>query len=136
MDLQHAIQILRERPGAVGVDGSFGQATAFLAGADAGSDGALLIGFREWLVVRAGVGNNLTWRGLVLNLSRPEEASGVAPVDEDSRLVQVLLDLLSDFHEVRSDADGLLHIYDWYIKWLRRQDWYSPSSPAYLDHPE
>ncbi|MEV4758783.1 hypothetical protein AB0J86_27310 [Micromonospora sp. NPDC049559] len=129
MQLQRTLELLRTRPGMLGVDGSFGQTVAFLAGMDAGQNGGLLRGFREWLVVRLGDGANLTWRGLILRLTFPDGClGGVAnlSVEDEQRAISVLFDQLTAFLAVRDSADGLLNVYDSYLKWLRSQDWYMP----------
>jgi hypothetical protein len=121
----------------LGLDGSFGQAAAFLEGVNAGQGGSWLAGFREWLIVQAGVGFNLTWRGLVLHLAFPSGLVGGAgsPLseDDDKVVTAVLFRELDKFLEIRNTADGLVKIYDLYLKWLRKQEWYEPGSPNYLD---
>src|SRR5689334_22386721 len=64
---------ISRRAGPCGLDGSFEQFTTFVSGVDAGNDWQLLTGFREWLIVRLGYGNNLTWPGHVLWLAFPED---------------------------------------------------------------
>lgn len=140
MDTARILEYLRSRPGIVGLDGSFGQVAAFVEGVNAAQDGLFLTGFREWLIVRAGVGANLTWRGLVLLLAFPEECearnSALRSPDKDRQAAATLIGLLFDFLEVRSAPDGFVKIYDSYTKWLRRQEWYSPQNPSYLDREE
>ncbi|MEU7846715.1 hypothetical protein AB0B74_12135 [Micromonospora parva] len=136
MELQRTLEVLRRRPGMLGIDGSFGQTAAFLEGVNAGQQGGLLQGFREWLVVQVGDGANLTWRALVLRLANGESVGGGLEglsADDERRITTVLFDQLDQFLAVRESTDGLLKIYDNYLKWLRRQDWYTPNSQSYLD---
>ncbi len=137
MDVGRTLDFLRSRPGLLGLDGSFGQHAAFVDGINAGQDGGFLLGFREWLIVRADVGANLTWRGLVLRLSLPNGAESGnlsnLSADEDKQIAAAFVELLSEFIDAREKPDGYVRIYDSYLKWLRGQEWYSPSSPAFLD---
>jgi hypothetical protein len=139
MKFDDVIGILRKHPGTLGLDGSFGQATAFLLGLDAGNDGCLLVGFREWLVVRLGDGANLGWPALVAHLATPQgpdlRVLRALSGEDNLRLVRTMCDLLDEFLLERSQADGLLKIFDRYLKWLRAQEWYGPASPSYLDLP-
>src|SRR5690349_12307950 len=59
VDLRTHVAAVGKRPGMYGLDGSFGQFTAYLNGMDAGTDGRALAGFREWLVMRFDDGDNL-----------------------------------------------------------------------------
>jgi hypothetical protein len=53
----------------------FNVAAGFLQGYDLATEGGLLIGFREWLILQVGYGNNLSWPELVLTLIFPEVRS-------------------------------------------------------------
>jgi hypothetical protein len=53
MDLASRVEDALRRPHAYGIR-SPGEATAFLVGVDAGSDGRLLVGFGDWLARRRG----------------------------------------------------------------------------------
>src|SRR5688572_4551159 len=43
---------------------TYAVAAAFVLGYDQACEGGVLVGFREWLVVRVGTGPNLNWIGL------------------------------------------------------------------------
>ncbi len=136
MDLKRTLELLRDHPAVLGVDGSFGQAAAFIEGVNVGQQGGMLAGFREWLVFRAGDGANLNWRGLLLRLALPDGyQGGLAGLssDDEQKLIGMLFDQLGEFLAARESADGLLRIYDAYLKWLRNQDWYTSDSPSYLE---
>jgi hypothetical protein len=117
-----------KRPGLYGLDGSYGQICAFLAGADAVTDGLPLTGFREFLVVRAGLGNNLTWQGLVLRLAFPAVATGwpalLQTVDGNRTAVRTLFALLDEFLVTRAGVDGPARIVEEYQAWLEQQSWH------------
>jgi hypothetical protein len=118
------------RPGLYGLDGSYGQFCAFLTGADAVADGLPLTGFREFLVVRLGDGNNLTWAGLVLRLAFPAARTGwpdLARTPEGDRMaVRTLFRLLDEFLTTRADVDGPARIVEEYEAWLNTQSWHRP----------
>ncbi len=135
MDRDRTLDMLANRPGMLGLDGSFGQRAAFVEGLDTASDGSFLVGFREWLIVRAGFGNNLTWQGLVLHLALDgwgERESLAKRTAEDEVVAgRVLVDLLVQFLSERDAPYGLIKIHDRYLTWLRAQDWYRPVQPQY-----
>jgi len=138
MDEDSLIEHLEKRPAMFGLDGSFREVSIFLEGVDLAKEGALLSGFREWLVVEVGAGNNLSWKALVLRLAFPDGVPasnivrGLAPSD-DQMAAEKLFDVLSRYRTARRRQNGLLQIFDSYLKWLRRQEWYGPGSPHYLD---
>ncbi len=106
-----------------GLDGSYAQFCVFVDGVDYGNDGALLAGFREWLVTRAGKGDNLVWRSLVLHLAFPGDNRPCAdPRDspETNRVaVDLLFALLDEYLVLRAEHDGLVKIFDGYLGWLK-----------------
>lgn len=114
---------------------SFDAAVAYVEGADMVSNGGLLNGFREWLVIRVGDGDDLVWWALVLMLAFPEADSPrveLAKCDDQQRLINHLFDLLEDFYQERQD-EGLRKIYLDYEKWMRKQSWYKPGWPTWID---
>ena len=122
MDYRTLFANVRRRPGLYGLDGSFGQYCAFLTGLDTGNAGQLLVGLREWLVVRVGTGNNLVWPALVKHAAFP----GQHPFQglDEQHLVDTLFDLLDEFWEIRSRHDGTTRVFDEYLTWLKAQSWY------------
>ncbi|WP_157978990.1 MULTISPECIES: hypothetical protein [Nocardia] len=127
MDYRQLFVEISKRPGIYGLDGSFGQFVAFLNGVDAGNDWRLLTGFREWLVVRLGDGNNLVWSGLVLHLAFPSQQSGwrelVADPQDNRIAVDMLFGLLDEFLTRRTEHGELVRIFDEYLTWLKAQSW-------------
>jgi len=130
MDYRAHFEAVRRRPQLYGLDGSYGQFCAYLAGADAGNDGRLLTGFRELLVTRLGDANNLSWKGLVIQLARPAGlASGreaVESAERDPAVIAKLFELLDEFLELTGNPNGVVRIYDEYSTWLKAQKWYRP----------
>jgi hypothetical protein len=130
MEYQKLIKNIRLRPQMYGLDGSFGQYTAYVHGLDDGNNQLLLTGFREWLIVRLNGGNNLEWSGLVLHLAFPEQDDFPAGTLEDPErnraATQTFFQCLGDFFEARGNHNGLVQIYDAYLAWLKAQSWYKP----------
>ena len=130
MEYRAHFEAIRRRPQLYGLDGSYGQFCAYLAGADVGNDGRLLTGFRELLVTRLRGGNNLSWKGLVIHLARPDGAAAgreaVESAERDPAVIAKLFELLDEFLELTVRPDGLVRIYDEYSTWLKTQEWYRP----------
>jgi hypothetical protein len=126
MDYRELFSQVHRRSGMFGLDGSFKMATAFVTGCDAGNAWCLLNGFREWLVVKLGHGNNLAWPGVVLQICFPNEPSAWAPysLDEqhDPAATEALFALLDEFLEVRGQHDGLRRIFEEHGRWLEQQE--------------
>jgi hypothetical protein len=108
-----------------GLDGSFQDFCAFLHGVDAGNAGRLLTGFREMLVVKVGLGTNLTWPALVLRLSFPETESKhrelLTDQDRGRVAVDTLFDALAEFRRRTSAPDGLLAVFGEYLRFTRAE---------------
>jgi hypothetical protein len=130
------LDAVRHRPEMLGLDRSFGQAMAYIAGFDQAHNGDFLAGFREWLITRVGTGSNWAWQGLVRYIAFPDIKTWELPPGEDRQAKEVFLDLLTEFLAIRGKRDGRLRIYDSYGKWLRAQSWYRPGSDDYLDDDE
>lgn len=94
---------------------SFDTAVAYLMGYDAALRGGLLFGFREWLVVRLGAGNNLAWTELAHDLLLQQ-----SPGMEEHELVRPLFHLLDEFLvEVGPRKAGLGGILQAHREWLQ-----------------
>ncbi|MEU4157709.1 hypothetical protein [Actinoplanes sp. NPDC026670] len=87
-----------------------------MLGFDAAMSGGLLSGFREWLIVRLDDGNNLAWPALA------ERA--VAESSDFDAPMETLFALLDDFLAVKESHNGLARIFEAYLEWLKRQQWY------------
>jgi hypothetical protein len=100
---------------------TYAAVVGFVSGYDAGCAGGLLLGFREWLVLRLGLGSNLGWPTLALHVAFPAARSVDATVLDGSNAhrhaIDTLFDLLFEFDELRSDRDGLKDLYVRYQKW-------------------
>lgn len=136
MALPEPIRLLPEAPGLFFSPTEYDVAAAFLSGYNLAVGGSLLRGFDEWLVVRVGFGNNLSWPALVLRLTFPRSQSPREQLQEPGMqelAVKSLLALLIEFTEEKESPRGLFRILLKHQRWLESQDWYGPSSPDYLD---
>jgi hypothetical protein len=113
----------------------FNVVVAFIDGFNLACYGGLLVGFHQWLVATLGHGNNRPWDALVLELTFPKAR---IPNDELAKpgnqkvAVDALFELLETFMQERQSPEGLRRIFVRYEAWLKRQEWYVPSSPQWL----
>jgi hypothetical protein len=121
MDYRKLTADVHQRPSAYGLDGSYGQAVAFITGCDAGNDWGLLTGFPQWLAMKLGQGANLAWPVLVLRLAFPSEtgqptARSLSPQHND-HAVATLFGLLDEFLEARQGPRGAISVLAPYFEW-------------------
>ncbi len=94
-------------------DATYGAVAAFVLGYDIASEGGVLVGFREWLIPRVGVGNNLGWSALVLRLAFPEAVDPSATVGASSEMqrhaIDVLFRLVAEFDDLRRSGRSMPH---------------------------
>lgn len=114
---------IRQQPAMHGIDGSFATTTAFVLGCDAGTSWSMLAGFHEWLVVRLGRGQDLTWPALVRHLAPAGWVHPLTP-HADIEAVATLFQLLGEFLDQREQPDSLARIFRDYQSWLNTQSWY------------
>jgi hypothetical protein len=128
MEYRTLFRNLHRRPGLYGLDGSYAQFCVFIDGVDYGNDRGLLTGFREWLVLRAGKGDNLIWRALVLHLALPGEAQPSREPSDGPEANEIAVDtlfaLLDEFLGWREEPRKLIEVFDQYLTWRRAQSWY------------
>ncbi|WP_189266598.1 hypothetical protein [Streptomyces fuscichromogenes] len=114
---------VHRRPGSYGLDGSYGQAVAFIMGCDAGNAWGLLVGFPEWLAMKAGGGANLVWSALVLRIAFPGPtvvtAAETLDQQHDEHAVGALFGLLDEFLADRKGSRGAAAIVSSYLDWQR-----------------
>lgn len=127
MDYRKLFADVHRRPGLFGLDGSFHDFTVFVRGCEAGNDGQLLAGFREWLVARCRDGNNLVWEALVLRQAFPDGPPRREQLEADPELGRAAADtlfrLLDDYLRRRDEPGGLAKVFDEYLTWLKAQSW-------------
>jgi hypothetical protein len=85
---------------------TYGEVVAFIDGYNTACEGGPLMGFREWLALKQGFGQNLAWSGLVLDLAFPTapDAERVlsGALDLERNAITKLFALLREFFEERS----------------------------------
>ncbi len=52
--------------------------------------------------------------------------------DDHNAAIEFLFATLDQFLDERDEWGGMRRVYVAYERWLRRQDWYGPSSPAWI----
>ena len=133
MSLPEVLANLRKRPGMYIRPATYDTAVAFVDGYDAAARRGLLVGFHEWLVVKLGGGNNLAWPALVSDLmQRTTAVKELKTPDDHKAAIEFLFATLEQFLDERDEWSGMRRIYVAYERWLRRQDWYGPSSPSWI----
>src|SRR5438309_712191 len=121
MGLPYVLEKLRDRPGMFIPKVDFDVVAAFITGFNQATRGGLLAGFREWLVVRCGDGNNLPWPALVLRLTFPDAESPdrcLLQGGNQKFAVDRLFDLLQAYFQEKESPDGMRRIYVRYERWL------------------
>ena len=136
MDHRQMLRSVRLRPGMYfgGSTLRYDQLVAFVTGVDVGSQGALLAGFRELLVLKYDGGSNLAWFALVVRLRVPDASIPLGPED-DQAAVDGLFDLLDEFLAETGAAFGPARIYHEYFLWLQQQSWYKPELERFRVYP-
>lgn len=130
---------IRSHRGMYFIGESVDEAVAFINGFDLARNEALLLGFREWLVVRVGEGWNLSWPPMVQmfatkraeNVHQGENKRGsTARRDLVDEVLCTLLEFLED-----KEKRGLRSVYLDFQHWLEQQNWYGPKSPDWYEPP-
>lgn len=94
---------------------------AYIEGLDHASSGALLCGFREWLLVRSGKWSTMPWWSLVAQSAGHEMAPDITMNDADSGCVVSSIHVsLGSFFEFR-DRFGLHTVFTGYYQWIKSQ---------------
>jgi len=130
MALPPALSSFREHPEAHLPDPSLTAAIAYVLGYDAGVLGSLLVGFREWLVVRLDAPSELEWPALVecsIRRTTGKPSSEIGPL----HAIESFLTELDTFLEQRGRRQGLREVwleYDAHLRDRRDASRRSPSS--------
>jgi hypothetical protein len=116
------VAYLCARPGMYVGATDFSAVVAYIDGFNAARGGGPLLGFREWLVMRANTGNNLHWAGLVkLVISSAPESSSAHKQQE--YWIQAAGKLIAEYLRYRDD-NGITKVFYDYGRWLLRKRWY------------
>jgi excisionase family DNA binding protein len=119
-------QSVRRRPGMYLLrPDSFDDLVSYVNGVDAGSSGALLAGFYEFLLLRLGEQDNLAWPGLVERIAFPGGVPRPRSTADEGVAVAALFDLLDEFlAEVRGTHERR-RLFHEYVVWAIQQPGYS-----------
>jgi hypothetical protein len=124
MEFTELVSRLCLRPGLWVLPPYFSTVCAFIRGYDHARDGGPLAGFREWLVVRADRGDNLTWEGLVKILILPgHDLTEPLTADREESCLKALASLFEEFFRFREEQ-GITRVHYDYARWLLRKRWY------------
>ena len=118
--IHELIANIARRPGMYVGEERYESFAGVILGMDLALRGRPLAGLREWLIVRLGSGNNLTWSALL------KDASGARKDGDDADGIRRANVVLQEFFRVRA-RHGLSWIRKTYRNWLERQDWYDPT---------
>jgi hypothetical protein len=110
------------RPGMYVGAATFSAVVAYIDGFNRARGDGPLLGFREWLVVRANAGNNLHWAGLLKRVMPPADASDSGEKQE-TYWIEAAGRLIAEYLAYR-DANGITKVYYEYGRWLLRKRWY------------
>jgi len=131
-DLDH----FRARPTMYIVRVEFDTVAAYIQGLNAATNNSLLLGFPEWLVPKRDGGTNLMWSELVLELAFPGVPDARAKLEQPAnhvKAIECLFSNLEEFWSERSAPNGMRAIYLRFHGWLKRQKWYGPAFPDWID---
>lgn len=104
---------------------TFDRIVAFVTGLDLGTDGRLLDGFREYLILRLGEESSLWWPSLAIKTRYPDAPSRPTTPEEERAAVDVILDLLDEFlaEFPLERSRGRLH--QEYILWQQQSSFFN-----------
>lgn len=128
------IQLAIKNPRMICLRVDYDAAVQFLLGFNAAHGGSLFEGFKEWLVVLVGKGNNLMWYELALYAIFPcvEAPRELLQDDGHEFAIERLLSLFAQFSRERDTHRGLFRILLRHQQWLENQEWYQPGSAVYV----
>jgi hypothetical protein len=116
-------EAIRARPGMYLPEETYAAAASLVLGYDLACEGGLLVGFREWLVVRVDLGPNLTWHALVLHAAFPSARNAqdavLASTESQRHGIDTLFALLAEYDDVCAQRDGLVAVMRAFDRWLR-----------------
>lgn len=136
MPLPFDLDGVRARPTMYLARVEFDTVAAYVQGLDAATQYSLLLGFQEWLVPIRDGGANLGWTEIILDLAFPDAADARTQLEQATnhpKAIECLFRQLEAFWAERATPNGMRAIYLRYHAWLKRQEWYSPAFPHWID---
>ncbi|GAA3723595.1 hypothetical protein HDA32_000679 [Spinactinospora alkalitolerans] len=122
MDYRTLFADVHRRPNAYFLRGTYRDAVVFMAGCDAINNGGLLIGFPQWLALKAECSASLSWPALVLRVTFPDmRPRGLDDLSEenDRKATEKLFSLIDEFLQERGNARGAADIITQYANTRR-----------------
>jgi hypothetical protein len=104
--IEKTLELIRGHPQQFLLEASLSSAISMLAGCNYATHSALLIGFKEWLVVRRGSGVSIVWMQLLQDVVLEE----LPHADERLRFEKAI-SLVIDFLQERARHDGARNIF-------------------------
>lgn len=135
MDFRAQLRSLRRRPGMHLIAPSYDSTVAYIEGMDDGASGALLTGFREFLLLKLGHQDSRAWSGLALRLALDDDRPRPTSVHEEAVALDRLFDLLDEFlAEIRGD-DAIQRLFHEYVLWSSEQPGYNADLVRFRSSP-
>ena len=128
MGLPNVLYDVFKRPGMHLPTIEFDVLAAFIQGFDTACNGGVLLGFREWMLMKLDSGNNLSWFALAKLLEATRRHLDEIQVADERSSVEFLIALLSEFSAERDGPNGLRGIYVRYQAWIQNQPHFVKSS--------
>lgn len=125
MAVPHALGLFFKHPEMHIPKTDFDTAVAFIQGYDSACNRGVLVGFREWLILKLERGNNLAWPELFLRFAFPgtdAPRTKELPKADHRRLTRTLFDTIEEFSTERDAAGGLERVLYRHAEWVRAQD--------------
>lgn len=127
MPMPDSLSRFFQAPGMYVQHPSFDSSAAFLQGFDVACGGRILVGFREWLILKLGSGSNLAWTELFLRFAFPESLSPRTrelTTTDPKYILGLLTEVFAVFWAERETSGGLESLMQRHTEWLESQDWY------------
>ena len=116
---------------------NYDSVVAFIIGFDVATQESATLGFYEWLVPQLKRDHSsLHWSQLFLWYAFPDEPDkeGLLASPEKNKVAcDLLCGTLEKFWDLREEPEGMRRIYHRYENWLRKQRWYKPDCPIWID---
>ena len=114
---------------------SYDKLIAFLMGLDIGAQGAVLDGFREYLLLRLGEESSVWWPGIAVRLTVPHAASRPDTDIDDQAAVDGLFDLLDEFLAEFPASRSRSRLYHEYFLWKQQLSFYDLDLERFRSSP-
>ena len=137
VDHRDMLRQMRRRPGMYlgGSQLGYDQLVAFLMGLDIGAQGAVLDGFREYLLLRLGEESSLWWPGLVLRVTVPQAAPHPGNEADDQAAAAGLFDVLDEFLAEFPASRSRSRLYHEYFLWKQQLSSYNLDLERFRSSP-